>query len=821
MNEITAAPPHRVTTPTSGGGGNDDDPMVLTYEPLAGRTAAAVVPSSSDSSPVPGLLGAHSDAGSSHNSHSNHSSSAPDLVLSHSRSEPGAFASLDGGGGPTGGGGLLGGGIEGGEGGGPSTIASSSSAWLQSTTALLLDPAPSSSSSLSVPRVVSTLLPPTTTSAHSPSLSPSAYSSPIDPLMGGGGSGSNADLVTAAAAASPNTSPTSPTSKPAATRRRHTPAKPSKGGGPGGEAGATTTTASNGGGGSDPALQRRQKRLERNRESARLSRRRRKQYLEVLEARVTEYSHDMDLGRRAHVANAVTAIQTQRQQLLVLLLGQSGEAAGSGSGIHNLSDTDVAVRVRQLYTNLSRTSPELMVATTFRSQQLKSFALPPESKFVAWLTLQSDAYFRGGRAASERLSAARIGERVRCQIMEWSFSCTFLLWSDFFFVLRLLPPFRSCARAMGVQILNSGTDRVAPSQSMWPLLCSEIGLSYEQEEKVRSSQRILLQNSDTWVDRHTIHAANQALDAVHDALQAVTLRLGQRETSTLGTILTPHQQVRFLAWTNQNRHRLPVPSPPTTTTTKTYGDPQYQTSDSHHPAANLYILHHKLQAILQTIPRAAPLVTGSTLKKLSRRPSFESLGCIDRDDEPMSRDRSFSSAGSLKRSASEMTMDADASSASGGGGGPGGGGDDKTHVPPISPPDAQEAARPTVQRILGHVQAIIPPPPTVTTTMAFNPLLDLPLPAPTPIGSMVSASAASPSHPGATLTLQASAASAPQLHHQRKPSFLPAHLNLVPEDLVWGADDGTGLGADDFLMNLVDEDWAIGEGIDMELDATA
>jgi hypothetical protein len=146
--------------------------------------------------------------------------------------------------------------------------------------------------------------------------------------------------------------------------------------------------------GGDPSIQRRQKRLERNRESARLSRRRRKQYLEVLESRVTEFSHEMDKGRREHVAKAVVTIQDKRKQLL-------------DSGMD-----DVLAKLRVLQTTLSRTSSELMVATTFRSQQLNSFALPPSTKFILWLTLQSDAYFRGGRAASERLSAARIGERV-------------------------------------------------------------------------------------------------------------------------------------------------------------------------------------------------------------------------------------------------------------------------------------------------------------------------------------------------------------------------------------------------------------------------
>ena len=49
---------------------------------------------------------------------------------------------------------------------------------------------------------------------------------------------------------------------------------------------------------------------------------------------------------------------------------------------------------------------------TFGRENLKSLIIPPSCKFVMWLTLQNDVYFRGGRAASERLSAAGIGERV-------------------------------------------------------------------------------------------------------------------------------------------------------------------------------------------------------------------------------------------------------------------------------------------------------------------------------------------------------------------------------------------------------------------------
>ena len=133
---------------------------------------------------------------------------------------------------------------------------------------------------------------------------------------------------------------------------------------------------------------RRQKRLERNRESARLSRRRRKQYLEVLEERVKNLSVEMDKGRRQHVAVSVDTLLQQKRQVL-------GDPSADLTDVENVSN-----------------SRELRVAATFLTQQLSSLSLAPHIKFLLWLSMQNDSFFRGGRASSERLSAARIGERV-------------------------------------------------------------------------------------------------------------------------------------------------------------------------------------------------------------------------------------------------------------------------------------------------------------------------------------------------------------------------------------------------------------------------
>lgn len=136
---------------------------------------------------------------------------------------------------------------------------------------------------------------------------------------------------------------------------------------------------------------RRQKRLERNRESARLSRRRRKQYLEDLEKNVNRKAEEVDEARRRHIGLAVAVVQQKRSEII---------CRGDPNSIPILDS------------HLSRTNVELMLMTTFHSQQIKSFSLPPQMKMVLWLSLQPEVFFRGGRAASERLSAARIGERV-------------------------------------------------------------------------------------------------------------------------------------------------------------------------------------------------------------------------------------------------------------------------------------------------------------------------------------------------------------------------------------------------------------------------
>jgi hypothetical protein len=356
---------------------------------------------------------------------------------------------------------------------------------------------------------------------------------------------------------------------------------------------------------------RKMKRLERNRESARLSRRRRKQYLEVLEERVTSLCHEMDRGRREHALSALNSYKQSRQALLKQIESELDSDDGSVAEklYHN---------VNLLTSKLSYSSSELMLASTFGREYLKSLIISPSKKFILWLTLQNDVYFRGGRAASERLSAARIGEKI----------------------------------------LSSGKRTAAPNHSMWPLFCNEVGLSYDQEERIRSLQREILGQSESWLHRHAIAASEHVLLSSSKSVEGLA-HVTKIRQKKLFDVLSPSQKIKYFAWLakrqEQKKHMVDVVYH--AKTEDTLSDlPSHEPSSDKHVAANLYIINHKLSAISNKFKADVfPQLSKSELRRLSRRPAFESLANIDEPAATKKRKSSGDFNNGMKRSSSEVS----------------------------------------------------------------------------------------------------------------------------------------------------------------------
>ena len=521
-----------------------------------------------------------------------------------------------------------------------------------------------------------------------------------------------------------------------------------------------------------PVVDKRQKRLERNRESARASRRRRKQYLEELEYNVHNLNTKMDSGRVLHALEGVKVVAGMRKSKVLKtleLLNGTTAGGGGGSGDVDMNDTSrgrrsiVATKSSSgvkhnvvpkisaprpqhqqqwvslqeslrsanitLTTSLSRTQPSFQVVNTFFQQQLKSLILthkqpitsatpnpaaaalsasgspilgpllPSLTPFLLWLTLQNDDFFRGGRAQSERLSAARIGER--------------LLHGGLY---RVTP---STTAVGGKQSDNKGGG--GGGRVLWPLLCHEIGLSYDQEDKIRTAQRLVLQNVNLWVHRHTARSTSNVIHSVHDVIggmmeltrqndeiedvvpqhEAVGLKSEDESEESLMSILTEEQRMKFLGWALKNQERLKRCAE--RNVGKNVDEVgELEVSKERHVAANMYIIDHKLGKIKQRVPPVAgKYVNPPKMKKLGRRPCFESLGGYEKDNndgETSTKNMSRNdSTGSLKRSLDDMTI-----------GGTSSGSD--TNLAAMTPEAAQAAGHAAASILLQDVLPIIPAP---------------------------------------------------------------------------------------------------------------
>lgn len=218
---------------------------------------------------------------------------------------------------------------------------------------------------------------------------------------------------------------------------------------------------------------------------------------------------------------------------------------------------------------------------------------------------------------------------------------------------------------------------------MWPLVCHEISISYEQEEKVRGMQRTVLSNADGWIHRHTALATRKVIEGVHDVVSRSQAAAGERERSLM-RILTPEQLLKYMGWTKRRanlikrlaernarvRRGIVVAYAESCNAVGVCGDGEYKTSSDSHLSANLYIINHIISKVLQrqqqeqqrcgTNSSATGFIPAAKLRKLGRRPSYESLAGLQAAEDAAkskkpSPEESHLSSGSLKRSLTSIT----------------------------------------------------------------------------------------------------------------------------------------------------------------------
>nr|CCA21144.1 conserved hypothetical protein [Albugo laibachii Nc14] len=256
--------------------------------------------------------------------------------------------------------------------------------------------------------------------------------------------------------------------------------------------------------------EKRQRRLARNRESARQSRRRKKQYLELLEEKVEQLTDSIDVTRANHLENADQALENVRSTLIQSLLHQLESEC---------DDVEIQKKLRQgvelLQNRFGPNSIERKAVKDYNFRQLDNLLLPPYCRFLLWLSIQDESFFNEGRVANApngKVNGSSDSDK------------------------------------------KSGTSSMIRKDALWPALVADLGLTYEQDEKIRflyTSQGAIALKPE----RRRMAFAAAYLSRLKTNLEE-RAAVVQKHTDAIHSILTPSQSVKYLDWIKKNQSQL-------------------------------------------------------------------------------------------------------------------------------------------------------------------------------------------------------------------------------------------------------------------------
>lgn len=285
--------------------------------------------------------------------------------------------------------------------------------------------------------------------------------------------------------------------------------------------------------------EKRAKRLERNRESARKSRRRKKERLSLLEEKVNGLHNQIENARSLQIKNMNPRLQDYFFQRIVQLDTTENSAHGNLTAIFKGAGYNCEVQ---------------RAVIDFQYSKLKHTLLPRYHKFLLWLTLHPESWFSAAkeqhakreasrqvvRTASGKISSKQVGDELTngSKLEDGTF---------------VPPPQAATANAAGEKA--NQTSLAFDSLRMWPLLCFELSISVDQEERILLAHKSAQKRHDLQHCRTQIEAATRMSSRLKEAVLLQSHNVAIRGERTYLTVLTPTQSVLYHQWLANNRER--------------------------------------------------------------------------------------------------------------------------------------------------------------------------------------------------------------------------------------------------------------------------
>lgn len=314
--------------------------------------------------------------------------------------------------------------------------------------------------------------------------------------------------------------------------------------------------------------EKRAKRLERNRESARKSRRKKKERLLTLGEQVNQLYNEIEDERRRHINAMVPVMNRHRLEDIRLLL----QHLTNGNEHYQSISDQTCVAIQQSGSN----SRLMRSVLDFQYSSLKQLTLPSYQKMLLCMTLLEENFFTAAKDEYTKRAAVVNGEGKNANQNIAKTLSSKQIGDELFNGMKDEKKNSSKGKKRRdseneCNDLTNVTAKAYDGGRFWPLLCFELRLSVDQEERFLATQKQIrnsiytkhrasaLKESDTLANhRSQIAAAVVTAESLSKAVGSLSHVISRREDKTFARILKPDQLLAYLTWLSEpcNRARF-------------------------------------------------------------------------------------------------------------------------------------------------------------------------------------------------------------------------------------------------------------------------
>lgn len=279
----------------------------------------------------------------------------------------------------------------------------------------------------------------------------------------------------------------------------------------------------------EESKEKREQRLARNRESARQSRRRKKELLLTLRQKVNHLYEQLENERRSQIEMMEKKLLSEKESIILDLSAQSSDP-------HRIGATEKLIHLLQNEGPDTKCRLEII---KFQYRQLKRLFLPSYTQFLLQLSLKNVSFFTTAKESAQKLK----------QVVDNSVNS------------------RISSRIVGEEIMksydegsNNASERklscnFTDENKMWPLFCHELTIGIDQEEKLLQALESIQRNEHFEQMRLEICKIISSVVEINHMLLECCPAIRKQNLSCLLQILTPAQTIRYLKWMTVNRER--------------------------------------------------------------------------------------------------------------------------------------------------------------------------------------------------------------------------------------------------------------------------